>query len=206
MGFETLERRASLFSFLLRQSITHKLTSNHSTMGKKNKKRGRQHDGGHRPNKKHHKKGGYWINTCRESKPKEGKPDALMTVVISQANLTDDHTHVAREKGQESVIDASKEPKSVGKVSTTESKTLEVSKDTAKETAAEAECSSPMKDSHAAKSQEENSKQGVDYSHAFISVQRLSSASGPQKVVRSITWCPSFPRARWCASHLSFLL
>lgn len=70
-------------------------------MGKKNKKRSAQQHDGHHKKKKRHKSGGFWIDTCHESKTKEGKA-CLMTVAISQADLVDNHTHVGQETKKKS--------------------------------------------------------------------------------------------------------
>jgi len=162
-------------------------------MGKKNKIRsGPSHEG--RPKKKQRKQGGYWINTCRESQPKEGNK-ASITVLISQSDLVDDHSHVAQENGDS----VAKEEVSVTEKEKVEPEIPETTKkDEAPKDAVvvdEPERAVPKNDAHGSNAKVE------DYSHAFISVKRMPSASGSPKVVRSLTFDPNYYARFTFTSH-----
>lgn len=114
-----------------------------------------------------------------------------MTVVISQSDLTDDHTHVAASTQDETSKLVENVEKVVAReeVITEAPETCEAKKEVAsnQDTAAAApeESKCPAVEESEVAEPPETAKKSDDYSHAFISVKRLSSASGPQKVVRS---------------------
>lgn len=152
-------------------------------MGKNNKKRAaqRNQDHGHSKKKQRKQGGGYWINSCRESAPKEGALASIMTILISQSDSTDNHTHAAaaQDKSESETIETAKNAEEASKAESvrSEAKKNEASKGVADTTVDEA--------TDGAKSLQ-GLKQHEDHSHAFISVKRLPSASGPPKVVRDI--------------------
>lgn len=173
-----------------------------SNMGKNNKKRAahRNHDhGGHSKKRQRKQGGGYWINSCRESAPKEGAP-VTMTVVISQSDLTDNHTHV-QDKSESKAVETSKNAEEVAKA---ESEPPEAKKNEA--SVSKGTTDTTVDESLDGAKSSQGLKQEEDHSHAFISVKRLPSASGPHKVVRHVCFHDPMVVVRYASliSHRSY--
>jgi hypothetical protein len=137
-------------------------------------KRSADSDAG-RPKKKQ-RMAGYWIDVCHDSNPKEGKP--LMTVVITQVDLTDDHRYVSRDKGESKLHGASKEAPTIHTSLKAENVPMENDSTRAETRNYDTNLETP----DAAKSPEKSRQN--DYKHAFISIKRTPSASARKRMVR----------------------